>query len=400
MQPSKNAVLPILASTIIANDKCRLHPVVKISDVDVAVGILEKLGAKCSWENGGINVDTRSINSYSIDFNSSKKMRASVLFLGALLARFGKAKVYLPGGCKIGKRPIDFHLAGFESLGFQCRYHKDGLIEVFYDKRKDKQHEKIVNMVGVSVGATENILMASMFFHNNVTIHNAAREPEIISLCKALKKYGARIKGAGSSSLYVEHDSLSGARIKIPSDRIVAGTFACCLLSSRGSGKIRNYPFDDLESFTALIQSMGAKVTRDKNDIFIKSPKSIKAINFQTGPHPAFPTDLQPLVSAVLCKAKGVSRIVETVFEKRFLHLKQLRKMGANVIIKNQECIIEGVENLNSAELNSTDLRCAAALIVAALSEGKKCTIFDKGHLKRGYYNFIEQLKRNGVKIS
>ena len=399
MQPSKNAVLPILASTIIANDKCRLHPVVKIADVDVAVDILEKLGAKCSWEDGGINVDTRPIDSYSIDLNLSKKMRASVLFLGALLARFGKAKVYLPGGCKIGKRPIDFHLAGFESLGFQCRYHEDGLIEVFYDRKKDKKDKKIVNMVGVSVGATENILMASMFFKMNVIINNAAREPEIISLCKALKRYGAKIKGIGSSSLSVESDSFSGSKITIPSDRIVAGTFACCFLSSRGYGKIRNYPFDDLESFTALIQSMGARVKRDKNDIYIKSPKSIKAINFQTGPHPAFPTDLQPLVSAVLCKAEGTSRIVETVFEKRFLHLKQLRKMGANVTIKNQECIIEGVKNLNSAELNSTDLRCAAALIVAALSEEKKCIIFDKGHLKRGYYNFIEQLQENGVKV-
>ena len=300
---------------------------------------------------------------------------------------------------KAAKRKKLFHLAGFESLGFQCRYHDDGLIEVFYDKKKDKKDEKIVNMVCVSVGATENILMASMFFKADIAIHNVAREPEIISLCKALKRYGAKIKGVGSSSLFVKADCFSGSKVRIPSDRIVAGTFACCFLSSRGYGKIRNYPFDDLESFTALIQSMGAKVKREKNDIYIKSPKSIKAINFQTGPHPAFPTDLQPLVSAVLCKAQGTSRIVETVFEKRFLHLKQLRKMGANVTIKNQECIIKGVKNLNSAELNSTDLRCAAALIVAALSEEKKCIIFDKGHLKRGYYNFIEQLQENGVKV-
>ncbi len=399
MQPSKNAVLPILASTIIANDKCRLYPVVNISDVNVAVEILENLGAICEWKNGGINVDTRFINRNSIDLDSSKKMRASVLFLGALLARFGKAKVFLPGGCKIGKRPIDFHLSGFESLGFKCLYKKNGLIEVFFDKKDKSKRKSSINLVGVSVGATENVLMASLFFKKEIEINNAAREPEVVSLCNALKVYGAKFKGIGSSSIKIKRSKISGGILKIPSDRIVAGTFVCCFLSTQGSGRIYNYPFQDLESFTSLVSLMGASVKKRKGYALIESPKRIKAVSFQTAPHPAFPTDLQPLLTSVLCKANGSSRVVETVFEKRFLHLKQLQKMGAKIKIKNQECIIEGVRKLHGTELKSSDLRCAAALIIAALSTKEKSVLIDKGYLERGYFDFLDQLKNNGMNI-
>jgi len=400
VQPSKNAVLPILASTIIANDRCRLYPVVKISDVDVAVEILEKLGATCDWRDGGIDVDTRGIKSNSIDLNLSKKMRASVLFLGALLARFGKAKVFLPGGCKIGKRPIDFHLSGFESLGYKCSYKENGLIEVFSNKKNILKNKSSINLVGVSVGATENVIMASLFLNKEITINNTAREPEVIALCKALRKYGVKFKGVGSSSVTLRPSKISGGRLRIPSDRIVAGTLACCFLSTKGSGKIYNYPFEDLESFTSLLSLMGAKVKKRKGYALIESPKKIKPVSFQTAPYPAFPTDLQPLITSVLCKAEGSSRIVETIFEKRFLHLKQLEKMGAKIKIKNQECIIEGVRKLHGAELKSSDLRCAAALIVAALSTKDKSVLIDKGYLERGYFDFIDQLKKNGVSIN
>ncbi len=391
--------MPILASTIIANGKCRLYPVVKISDVDVAVEILEKLGAKCIWKDGGIDVDTRSITSNSIDLNLSKKMRASVLFLGALLARFGKAKVFLPGGCKIGKRPIDFHLSAFESLGCKCSYKENGLIEVFFNKKKILKDKSSISLVGVSVGATENAIMASLFLNKEITINNAAREPEVIALCNALKKYGVKFKGVGKSSITLRASEISGGRLKIPADRIVAGTLACCFLASKGSGRIYNYPFEDLKSFTSLISLMGAKVEERKGYALISSPKKIQAVSFQTAPHPAFPTDLQPLITSVLCKAQGSSRVVETVFEKRFLHLRQLEKMGAKIKIKNQECIIEGVRKLHGAELKSSDLRCAAALIVAALSSQESSILIDRGYLERGYFDLIDQLRNNGANI-
>lgn len=397
MQPSKNAALPILAATIIAAGPCRVAPVARLRDVETATEILRLLGAKVEWRRGGLDIDTGPARARPIGADLTGKMRASVLFLGPLLARFGRARASLPGGCKLGERPIDYHLQGFEALGATCRLVGDE-VRLRLPPEAGKDH-RAVTLAGVSVGATENVLMAACGVPGGATLKNAAREPEIQALAAALRSFGQRVSGEGSSTVVAGPGLPAGGRARVPPDRIVAGTLAAAILASGGEGRVAPWPHADLEAFTAFLRATGATVAEDGDGLFVARTRRLAAVSLSTGPYPAFPTDLQPPATALLCTARGESKVTETVFESRHLHLDRLRRMGAAIEREGRRFIISGVGRLAGASVTSTDLRCAAALVVAALGAKGESVIADDGHLERGYAGLDGILRAAGARM-
>ena len=390
---AKNSVLKLMAASLLCSDICVIYNVPNLSDVDIMLEVLNGLGAKTKYDKKlkKIEIDSTNITSCFASQEYVSKMRASFCVLGSLVGRLKEATVALPGGCKIGERRVNFHIKGLEALGCECAIN-DGYVKA----KASKLRGSVVCFDIPSVGATENVMMASVTADGVTIIQNAAQEPEIVDLANFLKSMGAKIEGAGTSQITitgVRQSDLRGCEYTTLPDRIEAGTFMSIIIASRGSGIIKNIFPNHLTLFTGKLLEMGANIRLiDPNTMEVSNNKRLKAMNFITQPYPGFPTDLQALAMALLCCADGISVVTESLYENRFMHVNELWKMGANIIINKKHAIIKGVECLVGTSVASTDLRAGAALVTAAVAARGETEIGELKHIDRGYENFVEKL--------
>ncbi|MCF6166400.1 UDP-N-acetylglucosamine 1-carboxyvinyltransferase [Furfurilactobacillus rossiae] len=398
IEGAKNAVLPIQAASLLASTgELILTNVPALSDVFMMNKVL-------SFLNVSVDFDRRV---KSVTFNASKKvgfetpfeyvskMRASIVVMGPLLARVGRARVAMPGGCAIGSRPIDLHLKGFEALGAKIEQH-DGYIEASADKLVGAN----IYLDFPSVGATENIMMAATLAEGTTTIKNVAREPEIVDLANVLNKMGAKVFGAGTESIRIEGvPALHGCEHSVVQDRIEAGTFMVAAAITHGDVLIADAIPEHNKPLISKLLEMGVEVREEQKGLRIIGPDKLMAANVKTAPHPGFPTDMQPQVSVLQLMADGTSTLTETVFENRFNHLNELRRMNAHFTIEGRSVALQGPTNFNGAEVAATDLRAAAALVLAGLVANGYTTVTNLKYLDRGYCDFHEKLANLGAEI-
>ncbi|MEH6955535.1 UDP-N-acetylglucosamine 1-carboxyvinyltransferase [Neobacillus drentensis] len=397
VEGAKNAVLPVLAATLLASDgKSVLRDVPTLSDVYTINEVLRNLNAEVSFENNTVVVDASRVLKDEAPFEYVRKMRASVLVMGSLLARNGRARVALPGGCAIGSRPIDQHLKGFEAMGAKVKV-GNGFIEAEVNGRL--QGAKIY-LDFPSVGATENIMMAATLAVGTTIIENVAKEPEIVDLANFLNKMGAKVRGAGTGTLRIEGvDVLFGADHNIIPDRIEAGTFMVAAAITGGNVLVKGAVPEHLSSLIAKMVEMGITIEEEEDGVRVIGTDRLKAVDIKTMPHPGFPTDMQSQMMALLLRANGTSMITETVFENRFMHVEEFRRMNADIKIEGRSVILNGSSNLQGAEVSATDLRAAAALILTGLVSEGMTRVTELKHLDRGYVNFHGKLASLGADI-
>lgn len=394
---AKNAALPLLAAMILADSPITLTNVPNLKDVNTLVKLIGGLGVTISYENDTVKADTSTLDNQFAPYELVKTMRASILVLGPLLARYGNAKVSLPGGCAIGSRPVDQHLKALEALGAHIEV-ENGYVHATVDGRL-KDGEVVFDMV--TVGGTENILMAAALADGVTTIRNAAREPEITDLAQMLIKMGAKIEGLDTDTLVVTGvESLHGCEYAVVADRIETGSYLAAAAITGGRVKTTHTDPSLLEAVLDKFEEMGAEVTRGDDwielDMLGKRPK---AVSFRTLPHPEFPTDMQAQIMAVNAIGRGFATISETIFENRFMHVPELSRMGANIQVEGHDAVVTGVEKLQAAPVMATDLRASFSLVLAALvAEGD--TLIDRiYHIDRGYEHVEEKLQGLGAKI-
>jgi len=397
VEGAKNAVLPVLAATLLASDgKSVLRDVPTLSDVYTINEVLRNLNAEVSFENNTVVVDASKALKDEAPFEYVRKMRASVLVMGSLLARNGRARVALPGGCAIGSRPIDQHLKGFEAMGATVKV-GNGFIEAEVNGRL--QGAKIY-LDFPSVGATENIMMAATLAVGTTIIENVAKEPEIVDLANFLNKMGAKVRGAGTGTLRIEGvNVLFGADHNIIPDRIEAGTFMVAAAITGGNVLVKGAVPEHLSSLIAKMEEMGITIREEEDGVRVIGTDRLKAVDIKTMPHPGFPTDMQSQMMALLLRANGTSMITETVFENRFMHVEEFRRMNADIKIEGRSVILNGSSNLQGAEVSATDLRAAAALILTGLVSEGMTRVTELKHLDRGYVDFHGKLARLGADI-
>jgi len=392
---AKNSVLPIMAATLLAEGRSVIKGVPRLRDVAVMKEVLEYLGAKVSFEDNILEVDTSSLTRCEVPPALTRKLRASNLVMGALLARIGKANVAYPGGCAIGSRPMDLHLKGFKLLGAKIE-EKGGFIQAFASKPVGAD----IHLDFPSVGATENLMLAATLAVGKTIIRNAAKEPEITDLQNFLNKMGARIKGAGIGPIIVEGiKRLNGAEHEVIPDRIETATLMVAAAITGGEVNITNVIPEHVESVIAKLKEAGVKVITLDDSIRVSADRPIRAVNVRTLPYPGFPTDMQPQMMALLSIAEGTSIITETIFENRFKHAAELKRMGADITIEGRAAVIKGVPKLSGAFVEATDLRAGAALMLAGLVADDITVVENIGHIDRGYENIEEKLKTLGAKI-
>ncbi|SHH78644.1 UDP-N-acetylglucosamine 1-carboxyvinyltransferase [Caloranaerobacter azorensis DSM 13643] len=393
---AKNSALPIIAASLLSTGECILEDVPDLRDVDVICEVLSSLGAdvkRVSREKLQINASI--IDNFEAPYELMKKMRASFLVMGPLLARMGKARVSMPGGCAIGTRPIDLHLKGFKALGAEIEV-GHGYVEASADKLKGER----IYLDFPSVGATENIMMAAALAEGETIIENAAQEPEIVDLANFLNKIGGDIKGAGTSTIKIKGvKTLYGGRHQIIPDRIEAGTFMVAAAITKGDIIVENVVVDHVKSIIAKLKETGAEIIEDGDKIRVVGKKNIKSIDIKTMPYPGFPTDMQAQFMALMSVSDGTSIIIETVFENRFMHVDELKRMGANIKIEGRSAIIQGTNKLMGAPVKATDLRAGAALILSGLVAEGETEISNIFHIDRGYSNIEQKLSKLGAKI-
>jgi UDP-N-acetylglucosamine 1-carboxyvinyltransferase len=397
VEGAKNAVLPVIAATLLASEgKSIIRDVPTLSDVYTINEVLRCLNADVTFSNHEIIVDASRELLIEAPFEFVRKMRASVLVMGSLLARKGSARVALPGGCAIGSRPIDQHLKGFEAMGAEVKV-GNGFIEA---NVQGKLKGAKIYLDFPSVGATENIMMAATLAEGTTIIENCAKEPEIVDLANFLNKMGAKVKGAGTETIRIEGvERLYGAKHSIIPDRIEAGTFMVAAAITRGNVLVKGAVPEHLSSLIAKLIEMGVTVIEEDEGIRVIGPEKLKPVDVKTMPHPGFPTDMQSQMMALLLCAEGTSVITETVFENRFMHVEEFRRMNAQVKIEGRSVIIDGPCKLQGAEVAATDLRAAAALIIAGLAAEGYTRVTELKHLDRGYVNFHEKLRALGADI-
>lgn len=395
---AKNAALPIIAASLLGTEPIVLEDVPNLVDVKIILKVLESLGAKVEFlSENRVSIDSSKINSFVTDRSLMEKMRASFLVMGPLLARFGRADAFLPGGCAIGSRPIDLHLKGFKILG--------ALIEEEPDKisaRCEKLYGDTIYLDFPSVGATQNIMMAATLAKGETIIENAAKEPEIVDLGNFLNKMGAKISGAGTSTIrIIGVEKLGGTVHTIIPDRIEAATFMIAAAITGGKVVVQNCISNHIKPVIAKLKETGAYVVvnEDEDSIFVKGGEKIKGTDIKTLPYPGFPTDVQAQFMAYLCVCEDQSKVTETVFENRFMHVDELTKMGAIIATSGKEARIAGVRKLVGAEVNATDLRAGAALVLAGLVAEGTTTIGNIYHIDRGYNDFVGKMKSLGANI-
>ncbi|WP_374297502.1 UDP-N-acetylglucosamine 1-carboxyvinyltransferase [Acinetobacter sp.] len=394
---AKNAALPLLAAMILAETPITLTNVPNLKDVNTLVKLIAGLGITMTYEGDTVVADTSTLDNYFAPYELVKTMRASILVLGPLLARYGEAKVSLPGGCAIGSRPVDQHLKALEALGAQIEV-EAGYVLAKVDGRL-KGDEVVFDMV--TVGGTENILMAAVLAEGTTTIRNAAREPEITDLANLLNKMGAKISGIDTDTLIVEGvESLQGCEYAVVADRIETGSYLAAAAITGGKIKTTHTDPNLMEAVLEKFEEMGAEVTRGEDWIELDMQgKRPKAVSFRTLPHPEFPTDMQAQIMAVNVLGRGFATISETIFENRFMHVPELCRMGANIQVEGNDATVTGVEKLQGAPVMATDLRASFSLVIAALAaEGE--TVVDRiYHIDRGYEDVEAKLQSLGADI-
>ena len=395
---SKNATLPILASTILSNKKILLSNVPIVKDVETMVELLSTIGSNIKFDKKRKKIsiyNKRKLTTFA-SYRLLKTMRAGVLVLGPLLAKYGFAKVSLPGGCAIGSRPINFHLDALKKMGAKIKI-KSGYVIA---KAKKGMKGSNIRFPEISVGATENILLAACFSIGKSKLSNCATEPEIQDLVIFLKKLGCKIKWTGKRSLEIEGiKKTKSATHKVIFDRIEAGTYMIAALLTNGKVKIKNIDISIMSIVIKLLKKMGSKILKRKNYIVVSGSKNLKSAIIKTKPYPGFPTDLQAQLMVLMTKAKGISKIKESIFENRFMHVSELRRMGAQINIKGNEATIFGIKKLYGAELMATDLRASVSLVLAGLSAKNRTIINRVYHLDRGYEKIEKKLRNCGAKI-
>jgi UDP-N-acetylglucosamine 1-carboxyvinyltransferase len=397
VEGAKNAVLPVIAATLLAsNGKSIIHDVPALSDVYTISEVLRYLGADVKIEENTITVDASQELKLEAPFEYVRKMRASVLVMGPLLARNGRARVALPGGCAIGSRPIDQHLKGFEAMGASVKV-GNGFIDA---EVKGRLCGAKIYLDFPSVGATENIMMAAVLAEGTTIIENCAKEPEIVDLANFLNAMGAKVRGAGTGTIRIEGvDQLTGTTHTVIPDRIEAGTFMVAAAITGGNVLVQGAVPEHLSSLIAKMEEMGVTIIEEGNGLRVIGPERLKAVDIKTMPYPGFPTDMQSQMMALLLKAEGTSMVTETVFENRFMHVEEFRRMNADIKIEGRSVIINGPCNLQGAEVAATDLRAAAALILAGLAAEGYTRVTELRHLDRGYVRFHEKLAALGADI-
>lgn len=395
---AKNAVLPIIAAALLADTgKSVIHDVPALDDVHTIGNVLTALGAQATYDNGILEVDATRVDKTETPYELIRKMRASFLVMGPLLARFGNARVSLPGGCAIGTRPIDQHLKGFEAMGAHIEIGQ-GFIDASVKGRL--QGTKIYLDIA-SVGATENIMMAATLAEGTTIIENAAQEPEIVDLANYLNAMGAKVRGAGTGTIKIEGvEQLFGAVHTVIPDRIEAGTFMIAAAITRGDIYIEGAISDHLRPVIAKLREMGVIIKEDENGIHVTATGKLKAVDVKTLPHPGFPTDMQSQFMALLMTSDGSSIVSETVFENRFMHVDEFKRMGAKIKIEGRSAVVQGNQKLQGAEVTATDLRAGAALILAGLVSEGKTEVGGLHHIDRGYVDLTGKLRSLGASIS
>lgn len=398
IEGAKNAVLPILAAAILPTEgRTVLTNVPILADVYTMNNVIRFLNVQVGFEEqeNTITLDATGDLSYEAPFKYVSKMRASVVVLGPLLARLGRAKVAMPGGCAIGSRPVDLHLKGLRALGATIEQH-DGYIEAHADHLKGAR----IYLDFPSVGATQNIMMAAVLAEGTTVIQNVAQEPEIVDLANALNKMGARVVGAGTDTLkIVGVDHLHGTTYQVMQDRIEAGTFMTAAAITHGDVLVKDAVAEHNKPLISKLREMGAQVTVSSEGIRVVGPKELKPVEVKTLPHPGFPTDMQPQMTVLQLAAHGTSVLTETVFENRFMHLEELRRMNANFKVEGDTVVLYGPTKFSGAEVAATDLRAGAALVIAGLVADGITQVTHLEYLDRGYYHFHQKLAALGAEI-
>jgi UDP-N-acetylglucosamine 1-carboxyvinyltransferase len=393
---AKNAALPLIAATLLARGWHTIHNVPDLRDTRTMLALLETLGAQWKWENSTLLVNTDSLNNFEASYDLVKTMRASILVLGPLLARMGKTRVSLPGGCAIGARPIDFHLQGLKNMGATLAL-EDG-----YVTASAKKHLTGGNVYFdvPSVTGTENILMAAVLAKGETVIKNAAREPEVSNLVDMLISMGARISGKGTERLTIQGvKKLSPAEIITIPDRIETGTYLIAVGTAGGEASVTHCQPSHLPSLIEKLRSAGLIIKESENSLFVSRPAKVQSIDIKTQPYPGFPTDLQAQLMVLMTLANGLSVITETIFENRFMHVAELKRMGADIKINGHSAIVKGIKQLKGAPVMATDLRASASLVVAALAAHGITEISRIYHLERGYEDMVGKLQALGAKV-
>ncbi|WP_413524517.1 UDP-N-acetylglucosamine 1-carboxyvinyltransferase [Carnobacterium divergens] len=398
VEGAKNAVLPILAATILASvGESKLTNVPTLSDVYTINEVLHHLNLDVAFneKNKEVQINATHDLNFEAPFEYVSKMRASIVVMGPLLARLGHAKVALPGGCAIGTRPIDLHLKGFEAMG--ARVHiENGYIEAFADELVGAR----IYLDFPSVGATQNIMMAATLAKGTTTIENVAREPEIVDLANFLNRMGAKVVGAGTETIRIEGVAeLTGVEHSIIPDRIEAGTFMIAAAMTQGNVLVEDAVAEHNKPLISKLKEMNVTIIEEENGLRIMGPEKLKATDVKTMPHPGFPTDMQAQMTAIQLMAEGTSTMTETVFENRYMHMEELRRMNAQFKVEGQSLVIYGPTKLQGAEVAATDLRAAAALILSGLCSEGYTRVTHLEYLDRGYFEFHKKLQALGADV-
>ncbi len=393
---AKNAVLPILAASLLNDQTSVIEDVPPLRDVGVISEVLESLGATVeAVEEGTLKISAKEITGHEAPYELVRKMRASFLVMGPLLARCGKARISMPGGCAIGTRPIDLHLKGFKALGAEVH-----IGHGFVEAKADKLVGAKIYLDFPSVGATENIMMAAVLAEGETTIENAAEEPEITDLANFLNKMGCSVRGAGTDTIKIKGvKTLRSLSHRVIPDRIEAGTFMVAAAITEGDVMIENIITDHLRPVIAKLKESNAQVIENGTTVRVIGSRDKKPVDIKTLPYPGFPTDMQSQFMALLCNIKGTSMVTETVFENRFMHVNELKRMGAKIKIEGRSAVIEGGLPLQGAQVKATDLRAGAALILAGLIGEGPTEIENIEHIDRGYVNIEKKFTDLGATI-
>lgn len=391
---AKNAALPILAAALLADSPSILKDIPNLRDVSNLCEIIKKMGAKVERKGHLVEIDPSGLNTYETDKELAKKLRASYYILGVMLAKYGKARTSLPGGCNIGNRPIDLHLKGFKALGADVSLNH-GIVEVTADKLVGDK----IYLDYPSVGATINIMLAASLAEGKTVIENAAREPELVDLANFLTVMGAKIKGVGTDIIKIEGvDHLEGKEHRIIPDRIEAGTFMIAAALTKGDVFVKNVLTEHIKSLIAKLHEMGLEMVEDISGVRVKGNGKLDSVDIKTLPYPGFPTDLQSQIMVLLTQTEGTSIVKETVWENRFMHVDELKRMGADITIDGHSALIRQ-SNLSGAEVQVTDLRAGAALILAGLIGEGQSEVRKIHHVERGYEDIEKKLSSLGAKI-
>ncbi len=397
---AKNAALPILCASLLAETPLQLSGVAALKDIDTTIKLLDTMGVKIARNGDKVNLDASEVASFEATYEMVKTMRASILVLGPLLARFGTARVSLPGGCAIGSRPVDLHIKGLQAMGAAIHI-THGYIQastLHLPNRRLQGARYYMDLVTVT--GTENLMMAAALAEGTTVLENAAKEPEVVDLAEMLVKMGANITGAGTDVItIVGVEKLNGTTHNVVCDRIEAGTYMVAAAMTGGEVKLLNARADLLDAVIEKLREAGATVTSEADTITVKSDGKLKAVNIRTAPHPAFPTDMQAQFMALNTIAEGVAKVTETIFENRFMHVQEMQRMGADISIDGNTALVKGVPFLDGATVMATDLRASASLVLAGLVARGDTVIERIYHLDRGYEYLEDKLNALGANV-